>query len=233
MEPLAIRRSLVEFLEFWFAPKHNEATWFAGDAAFDDDVITKFSTLLEYLRTRGLHRDIVEFGFEYFVAFIILMDQVPRHVYRNSPRAYAQDDLVEGSLRHGLIFYQISNPHTRLVINAEQLHRELVRVSAIVSELHGSSAAEWSIVALFLLLPLQHTTRLESQKMGVRILMQLIMTRLDGSYTNDRWLSMSLIHQIGHFKCLQRFGRFPKRYRPQDRTTEEQKYVKSTPALPY
>jgi uncharacterized protein (DUF924 family) len=84
-----------EILQFWFGPKdepvaHKMSRWFKGGEVLDAEIRKRFSreiaaaehpTLLQSWRKAprpGL-------------AVILLLDQFPRHVYRGTARAFAQD----------------------------------------------------------------------------------------------------------------------------------------------
>ncbi|MDH3597983.1 MAG: DUF924 domain-containing protein, partial [Rhodospirillales bacterium] len=77
-----------DVLEFWFAPGM-EKRWFKKDAAFDDEVRR---ALLE------LHGQAAAGALEDWrqsargaLALVILLDQVPRNLFRGDPRAFATD----------------------------------------------------------------------------------------------------------------------------------------------
>lgn len=84
-------------LRFWFGePGVPLATvagrWFTKDPAFDAEVRTTFGDLMaqaargeldEWARPAGNPRELL--------ALVVLLDQFPRNVYRESPRAFEQD----------------------------------------------------------------------------------------------------------------------------------------------
>lgn len=85
-----------EVLDFWFGTGadygHRHKRWFAKDAAFDAGVRERFAPLLEEL-TAGGHRDwLLEPAA--CLARIVVLDQLPRQIFRGSAKAFAADPLA-------------------------------------------------------------------------------------------------------------------------------------------
>lgn len=84
-----------EVLDFWFAPpghaEHNKtrAVWFKKDLAFDTEIRTRFTPLIE----RALKGDLASWRAmpDSAVAEIIVLDQFTRNTFRDTPRAFAGD----------------------------------------------------------------------------------------------------------------------------------------------
>jgi uncharacterized protein (DUF924 family) len=84
-----------DVLEFWFgAPGSDEhglmrKCWFEKDPAFDEEIRRRFLTLLDEAAAGRLD------GWadrpESLLALIVLLDQFPRNLFRNTPRAFATD----------------------------------------------------------------------------------------------------------------------------------------------
>ena len=83
-----------EILSFWFEKGYvmNSKKWFIESYKYDIEIKEKFEKVLslyenekgdEYLKTK-----------ETFIAFIILLDQMPRQIYRNNKKAFAFDEKV-------------------------------------------------------------------------------------------------------------------------------------------
>ena len=75
-------------LDFWFA-EGRKAQWFAKDESFDRAIAETLG---------GLHRQAAEGALDGWaasprgaLALILLLDQVPRNLFRGSPRAFATD----------------------------------------------------------------------------------------------------------------------------------------------
>ncbi|GAA5235787.1 DUF924 domain-containing protein [Verticiella sediminum] len=91
-------------LDFWFLPAGQPGhmgqrqAWFAKDPVFDAEVRERFGPWVEQALTGGL-RD-WEAQPEGALARVLLLDQFPRNVFRDTPRAYAGDvPAVELALR--------------------------------------------------------------------------------------------------------------------------------------
>jgi uncharacterized protein (DUF924 family) len=81
-----------EILEFWFGdgsdPEH-ERRWFAHDAAFDQACRSGF--LADYERAAVGELDTWKDAPSSALALILLLDQIPRNIFRGTPRAFATD----------------------------------------------------------------------------------------------------------------------------------------------
>ena len=81
--------SAPEILRFWFeqtTPKQ----WFQKDTAFDDLIANRFGALVDLAlagEVLAWHKQPGE-----NLALILLLDQFTRHIYRDTPRAFAGDD---------------------------------------------------------------------------------------------------------------------------------------------
>jgi len=97
-----------EILDFWFGhlpddsflPEEKAKLWFQKDPLFDQEIRRKFEDVLhasvsgeltDWLSTpRGI------------LAYIVLLDQFPRNMYRDLPEEYAYDHLVLSVVREAL-----------------------------------------------------------------------------------------------------------------------------------
>ena len=109
---LAARPWAAELLRFWFGAL-DPSDWFAPDEAVDDALRARFERELfavgatppaSFMRGRGTWR-----------AAILLFDQVPRNLYRNTARAFAWDRKARVLARAAI---------------AAGLHRDLPRAEA-------------------------------------------------------------------------------------------------------
>ncbi len=108
-----------QVIETWFGPgdvptKEIAQRWFTKDPAFDDELRAKLG---------ALHADAVAGTLDRWresargqLALIILLDQIPRNLYRDDRRAFASDDvslslardlLVSGRLKELTIYQRI------------------------------------------------------------------------------------------------------------------------------
>lgn len=78
-------------LDFWFSDEARPH-WFAKSENFDAEVRRKFAVLYEHVRD-GAHADWKDSP-RGLLALVIVLDQFPRNMFRNSPQAFASDDLA-------------------------------------------------------------------------------------------------------------------------------------------
>ncbi|MEQ1110436.1 DUF924 family protein [Acinetobacter johnsonii] len=80
-----------EILDFWFDPQH-QTWWFSQNDAFDALIEEKFKSIHE----QAIHAELWSWrsSAEGRLAEIIVLDQLSRNLYRNSPLAFAQDALA-------------------------------------------------------------------------------------------------------------------------------------------
>ena len=76
-----------DVLDFWFAA--GEEKWFTKDDAFDQEITERFQGAHEAAK-EGAYDAWTE-STEGCLALIILLDQFPRNIYRNSAKAFAAD----------------------------------------------------------------------------------------------------------------------------------------------
>jgi len=95
-----------EFFDFWFgAPDdpqrfHHRQIWFRSTAAFDAAVREGFAADHE-LAASGV---LAEWEAEALgcLALVMLLDQVPRNIFRSTPRAFATDSLALATTRRAM-----------------------------------------------------------------------------------------------------------------------------------
>jgi uncharacterized protein (DUF924 family) len=81
-------RDVEEILDFWFS-EDAERHWFASTPAFDQEIRTRFAKTFAAASSGELK--IWEDTPDGCVALCILLDQMPRNMFRGSPRAFATD----------------------------------------------------------------------------------------------------------------------------------------------
>ncbi len=92
-------REIEDVLRFWFEECTPEQ-WFTKDDGFDARVREKLLPLHE-AAVAGKLEDWRETA-RGCLALVILMDQVPRNVFRDTPRAFASDGLARAVCRHAI-----------------------------------------------------------------------------------------------------------------------------------
>lgn len=86
-------------LSFWFGPEARER-WFAGGAAFDDRVREVLGG--DHERAAAGDLDPWMETARGCLALVILLDQVPRNIFRGEVRAFATDARARAATRHAL-----------------------------------------------------------------------------------------------------------------------------------
>lgn len=88
-----------EIVSFWFS-EENKSKRFIKDADFDQIIIQKFKTL---------HRDAIEGRLNHWkgdpegcLAFIILIDQFSRNMFRDTPKSFEYDSLALSTTKFAL-----------------------------------------------------------------------------------------------------------------------------------
>ena len=85
-----------EVLEFWFGLAKGLGSprieWFRRDARFDSEIRRRFGEL--HARAAKGECNAWRASPEPMLALVIVLDQFSRNLYRNDPRAYAQDELA-------------------------------------------------------------------------------------------------------------------------------------------
>ena len=76
-----------EVVAYWLG--QNEKIWFTADPAFDAEVLSRFAQLVERAKSGGLDHWAEEA--EGALALVILLDQMTRNIYRDSPDMFAAD----------------------------------------------------------------------------------------------------------------------------------------------
>ena len=93
------RAAIAEILDFWFAAGMAKR-WFVRDPAFDDEVRGRLAMWYEQAANGDL--DDWRQSAAGCVALCVLLDQVPRNLYRGEGRAFATDDAARGIARHAI-----------------------------------------------------------------------------------------------------------------------------------
>jgi uncharacterized protein (DUF924 family) len=93
------RRWAAELLHVWFH-KLGPRVWFAPDPRADAMLRRRFGRELASLGTRSAHEFLSDPGTA--LAAVLLFDQLPRNLFRGSPRAFASDPLARAITRGAL-----------------------------------------------------------------------------------------------------------------------------------
>lgn len=91
--------AIAEILDFWFA-EDTAKRWFVRDPSFDDEVRTRLADWFERAAAGGLD-DWCETAAG-CVALCLLLDQVPRNLFRGQSQAFATDAAALAVARHAV-----------------------------------------------------------------------------------------------------------------------------------
>jgi uncharacterized protein (DUF924 family) len=128
--PLPIRAQ--EFLDFWFGPPehperlHHKQIWFRGTPEFDEAVRQGFAAD----HAEAIAGALGDWEAEPLsaLALVMLLDQVPRNIFRSTPRAFASDPLALATTRRALErgFDQLVPPAWRVFFYLPFEHSEVL-----------------------------------------------------------------------------------------------------------
>jgi uncharacterized protein (DUF924 family) len=90
---------IAEILKFWFAPGMAEK-WFVKDLDLDREVGERLGAL--HKRAAAGELDDWRDSPEGCLALLVLLDQVPRNIFRDDSRSYATDEMARAVTRHAL-----------------------------------------------------------------------------------------------------------------------------------
>ncbi len=93
-----------EILHFWFGsdkakPLSRAAIWFSATPAVDEEIKVRFEGL-HHQAAKGALNNWLNYP-QSCLAYIILLDQFSRNMYRNTPLAFSQDNLALQACLHG------------------------------------------------------------------------------------------------------------------------------------
>jgi uncharacterized protein (DUF924 family) len=153
MDPLA-----TSVLDFWFgAPGSPEngtarAAWFRKDPTFDEEIRRAFGNVVE-ATLAGEHGDWSATA-PGALARVVVLDQFPRNIYRDTPRAFAGDaaalatavDAIARGLDrmlepHGRWFLYMPFEHAE---DASMQHRSLELFGALSAEMGDPAPLDWA-----------------------------------------------------------------------------------------
>ncbi len=106
--------------DFWFGGPNLDAfgesrkAWFVKDTAFDEEIRRRFLATLESAERGELRhwRDTPKHS----LSLIILLDQFPRNMFRDTPRAFATDEMALDTAR-----FAVAHRHDQTVNSLERV----------------------------------------------------------------------------------------------------------------
>lgn len=88
-----------ELIDFWYADDARKR-WFKSTAEFDQHLATKYSQMWQHALD-GLYDDWTN-NAKGCLALCILLDQIPRNIFRGSAKAYASDARAREICKHAI-----------------------------------------------------------------------------------------------------------------------------------
>jgi len=134
-------------LGFWFV-ECDEQDWFGKDAAFDEAIRVRFMPL--YRRLQSQADDIAQSPRQALAAVVVL-DQFPRNMFRNDPRAYATDALALGIAKAAIAsgLDKVLSKRERLFLYLPLEHSENVDDQIVACDLTAATGdVRWTRYAL-------------------------------------------------------------------------------------
>lgn len=198
-----------EILDYWF-PKNGKSDynkWFLNSKNFDKEIKEKFKELLnEAEKGKGYGWLVSK---DSFVAYIILMDQFSRHIYRNTKDSYKNDKGVLIFTELGIDLYKDElNLNEFMFVFMPYMHTESLQY-----QIKGKKIFE------------------DYEKfVKNRILNKNLKLEDLEKYNSDiEILNNIKKHMNGHLEVIKTFGRFPKRnvFLNRKSTLQEINYLKS------
>ena len=132
-------------LDFWFRGNEERKEWFRKDPAFDDEIRARFLALHEE-GARGVLSGWKRSARE-CLALIVLLDQFPRNLFRDSARAFATDPLALDAARHAVAsgYDRVLSEIERTFIYLPFEHSEnLADQETAIRLFSGHSNLEWA-----------------------------------------------------------------------------------------
>jgi uncharacterized protein (DUF924 family) len=152
-------------LEYWFGAEKLDVTklgphmklWFGSDPVVDAHIRTVFGDNIEHVTHNDELRAQLTQSSRGTLATIILLDQMPRNVYRGSSRAFAYDALALSVARHAVStpgLLQALHPVERMFsllpfVHSESLENQATAITAI-GDLRAAVVASDAAAATFL-----------------------------------------------------------------------------------
>jgi uncharacterized protein (DUF924 family) len=141
-----------EILDFWFGPlddqgrasPEHQRRWWQKDEAFDREIATRFGGLHATLLagTAGGEFALWRAGPESLLAYVIVLDQFSRNMFRGSAGMYAGDELALAAAFEGIALgYGVRLPRDmRVFLYMPLMHSERVEVQRRCVELFDALA---------------------------------------------------------------------------------------------
>jgi|SRR5579863_428391 len=127
-----------DVLAFWFAPAQ-ERRWYAKDVEFDAEIRRRFLATYEAACEGAL--DSWRETPRSLLALIVVLDQLPRNMFRGSARAFAEDPQAVKLARHGIAggFDRALTASEREFFHMPLMHSERLDDHELLLGVHGDN----------------------------------------------------------------------------------------------
>ena len=118
-----MRDAKSDILHFWFE-ETKPAQWFQKNPDFDNEIIARFEP--DYLlAVEGIYDAWLD-NDKACLAYIILLDQFPRNMYRDTPRMFATDHMALKAAKHAVAkhYDKVMSLHEKVFLYLPYEHSE-------------------------------------------------------------------------------------------------------------
>lgn len=133
----AVKIQPSDVVSFWFA-EETKPNWFEGNEQFDAELRKRFGAA--YMAARSGQLDDWAKDPRSALALVLLLDQIPRNIYRNTPEAFATDaqalNLAKQAMDHG--HDMALTPEQRQFFYLPFMHSEQLAEQERGMELYGA-----------------------------------------------------------------------------------------------
>ena len=144
------RERIVDLLGFWFGAwnekvpvdKHVSQRWFGSSKELDDECRARFEP--DVVRAATEHYSRWMETADGSIALVLLLDQLPRNIYRGTRKAFAQDVLARNATHHAVeqgIHLQLTCPQ-RMFLYMPLMHAESLEAHDAARTLFGHLLAD-------------------------------------------------------------------------------------------
>ena len=148
-----MEHSVDDILNFWFGEDMRDR-WFNKNAEFDQLIAERFINLVDYTANEIDHDEVAPWEGEPRgdLASIIVLDQFPRNIFRDTARAFAYDDKALALTRRAMqresdvALPEGQRPFVYMpLMHAEDLEAQEMSVVVFETRLEDQSNVPWSI----------------------------------------------------------------------------------------
>jgi len=212
---------VAEILDYWI-PKDGSADydkWFIKSQEYDEEIKNKFGDLLkEAEKGSGFSWLITK---DSFVAYIILMDQFSRHIYRGKSGSFKNDNGV-------LLFTDLGfNLYKEQLVGYEFMFAYMPYMHTENYEYQKKGRDYFNKhMELYKVTPIIPGERIITDPNIIPHMIKFEPTKYDNEFN---MLKLMESHVKGHLQTILSYGRFPKRNKSLDResTIQEEQYMNS------